>query len=411
MRTFDWLESFRKTSAPVARVAFRSLAGLLGCGKPATLGLGLVLCLTAPMLAQQTPESADEDAAVEEAPIESIPTTHREVAPIEIELGPAGKLETFTMDAQGRLILGVSWVPGGAKEPAEPIRRPRPGFGRRPFGPGPGRGRPQRPFPPQRESENRKYAIQILDPSGKRLQTWKMPNVETKNLHATEDGELYVAGSHRLVRLDARGKQLAYIEISDLLEGQFDGAHASGITVNDQYVFLALGAGRSLRATEDIVRFNRDLSHPKLVVEKQFGCCAHIDLECRSGELLVAENSRHRVNRFTFDGELLGRWGRRDREGIEGFAACCNPVNIDLGNDGRLYTAESGIGRVKMFNPDGTFLGLLGYVDTTQFDRGSRLASISCYIPIEVSADGNRIYVMDVRKNFIRVLERDTKTP
>lgn len=73
-------------------------------------------------------------------------------------------------------------------------------------------------------------------------------------------------------------------------------------------------------------------------------------------ELLIAENSRHCVNRFDLDGKPLGKWGKRDRTGIEGFAACCNPVNIDIGPDNVLYTAESGIGRIKNTHPKASTL-------------------------------------------------------
>ena len=120
----------------------------------------------------------------------------------------------------------------------------------------------------------------------------------------------------------------------------------------------------------------------------------------------MAENSRHRVNRYTLDGEKIDTWGKRSRTEVEGFAACCNPVNFDFGPGGVLYTAESGIGRVKRYSADGKYLGYVGDVDTTKFDRGSRLAAMSCYIPIEVSKDGKRIYIMDVRANFVRVLQQ-----
>jgi hypothetical protein len=169
---------------------------------------------------------------------------------------------------------------------------------------------------------------------------------------------------------------------------------------------VAFGDGFSLRATEDIVRFNRDFSQPKLIVQQQFGCCSHLDLDTQGDLLLIAENSRHRVNRVSFDGEKQDTWGQRDRESLAGFAACCNPVNFDFGPNGVLYTAESGVGRVKKYSADGKYLGMVGYVDTTEFDRGSRLASMSCYIPVEVNHDASRIYVMDVRAQIIRVLAR-----
>ena len=76
--------------------------------------------------------------------------------------------------------------------------------------------------------------------------------------------------------------------------------------------------------------------------------------------------------------------------------------------DALLYTAESGVGRVKKYTADGRYLGMVGYVDTTEFDRGSRLAAQSCYIPVEVNRDASRIYIMDVRAHIIRVLENDS---
>lgn len=345
-------------------------------------------------------------------PRADLAATHREVEPIRIPLGPSGKLETIAMDRQGRLLAGVSWIPpehapaAASLNPAETPERPRPV---RPGArPSPG-GRPGGQGPPRQpdDSHLRRYAIQILSPAGELLETWPLPEgVQAKMLHATEDGEVYVGGDQMLARFSAAGELLQSVPLAALLEGRYSKAHTSGMTANDQYLFVALGEGRSLQATEDVVRLQRDLSNPKLIVEKQFGCCSHIDLECRTGELLIAENSRHRVNRYTFDGELIDRWGERDRVSLEGFAACCNPVNFDLGPDGILFTAESGIGRVKKYTPAGEFLGLVGYVDTTEFDRGSYLASISCYIPVEVAPDGQRIYVMDVRQHVIRVLQR-----
>jgi hypothetical protein len=176
------------------------------------------------------------------------------------------------------------------------------------------------------------------------------------------------------------------------------------MTSSDEFLFVAFGQGFSLRATEDVVRFNRDLAEPRTIIQQQYGCCSHLDLDTKDGRLLVAENSRHRVNRFTFDGEKVDSWGSRDRSALAGFAACCNPVNVDFGPGDVLYTAESGVGRVKRYSAGGEFLGLVGYVDTTKFDNGSKLAATSCYIPIEVAADGKRIYIVDVRASVIRVL-------
>ncbi|VAX38518.1 hypothetical protein MNBD_PLANCTO02-2193 [hydrothermal vent metagenome] len=319
--------------------------------------------------------------------------THKEIKPLKFNLGKSGKIETMAMNADGNLLTGVSWEKRGARKALQGRRRRR--RGRR-------RGRPKAPseFDP-----NREYAIKVISPQGKILDTWKLKSLVPKMMHGNTDGTVYVGGAGSLSLLDKKGEVKKTIKLAKLFNGDFADAHVSGLTANEKYLFVAFGHGWSLRATEDIVRFNRDLSSPKVIIKRQFGCCSHLDLDVKGDELLVAENSRHRVNRYSFDGKSLGKWGRRDRRNISGFAACCNPVNFDFGSQKEvLYTAESGIGRVKKYSAKGKYLGLVGYVDTTKFDRGSFLASQSCYIPIEVNKDASRIYIMDVRANIIRVL-------
>ncbi len=313
--------------------------------------------------------------------------THTEVEPLKFAIGSDGKIETMAMDAKGRLLCGVSWTLANKQEsPRQQFQNPR-----------------RRPGGTPRE-EPREYAIKVVDGTGKVLETWPMKTVHPKMIHGCEDGTIYVGGHGKLAQLDANGKLLKLQDTAKILNGDYKGAHISGVTANEKYFFVAFGDGFSLRATEDIVRFNRDFSEPKLIVKRQFGCCSHLDLDTKGDLLLIAENSRHRINRYNFEGEQRDTWGQRDRQSLKGFAACCNPVNVDFGPDGVLYTAESGVGRVKKYTPDGKYLGLVGYVDTTVFDRGSRLASQSCYIPVEVNHDASRIYIMDVRAHIIRVL-------
>ncbi|MBI5775469.1 MAG: hypothetical protein HZA89_17250 [Verrucomicrobia bacterium] len=254
------------------------------------------------------------------------------------------------------------------------------------------------------DHEGHTYALKVVSPEGKVLATWPMTDgLAPKMIFGCDDGTVYVAGGGRLAQFTAEGRLVKMVD-TDKIYGQK--AAASGLCADGQHVFIAFGMGNSLRATEDFYRFKRDLTEPKMIVERQYGCCSHIDLRVVGNELLIAENSRHRVNRFDLDGKALGTWGRRDRENLAGFTACCNPCNFDLGPGGVLYTAESGIGRVKKYSPDGKFLGLVGYVDTTKFDNGSQLAAQSCYIPIEVNKDASRVYVMDVRAATIRVLAK-----
>ena len=116
---------------------------------------------------------------------------------------------------------------------------------------------------------------------------------------------------------------------------------------------------------------------------------------CQQG-IYVAENSRHRVARFDPAGELIGSWGERARKGLTGFQGCCNPMNVAFGPDGQVYTAESSTGRIKRYSPDGELLSIVGKVDLVP---GCKKVSIA------VSGDGSRVYMLDITRHHIVLME------
>ncbi|MEO1530226.1 MAG: hypothetical protein AAFX06_32955 [Planctomycetota bacterium] len=310
--------------------------------------------------------------------------THEEVKSITFEMGDEGRLETIGMNRDGELLASVTWLVKKPDATGDPPPSNNPAFW---------------------DYWDEKREIRVLDHHGGLKRRIEIPKVIPLQLVGTDDGSIYIGGEYRIVRIDPNGVITDKAKIVDVIPDTSNDTHVSGLAVTEKYLFVAIGTGRSLRATEEIVRLTRDLKEPTVIVDRQFGCCSHIDMAVHDETLYIAENSRHRVNLFSFDGELLDQFGKRDRTGIEGFAACCNPVNLDIAGE-MIVTAESGIGRVKSFDLEGNFQQLIGYVDTTKFDRGSRVASLSCYIPVEVGPGGDRIYVMDVRARSIRVLER-----
>lgn len=389
--------------------------------------------------------------------------THVEGVPIKFDIGgDDGRLKTIAMDSNGNLLVGVSFIPPAGKTTPQ-TQKPKPALTERLRAatrasdgkawdraiseasideiietmrmadpetrqnlmnalPESKRGQIRQNMrnrsdvrantdargglnpalsPPE---EGHVFALKVVSPQGQVLATWPMLNgLQPKMIHGCEDGLVFVAGGGKLAAFDATGKLLKMID-TDAVCGIR--AVASGLYVSPTHVILALGFGNSTRATEDVWRFKRDLTEPKKIIERLYGCCSHIDLEVQGKEILIGENSRHRVNRYDIDGNFIATWGKRDRASLEGFTACCNPCNSDIGPGGVYYAAESGVGRIKKYSTDGKFLGLVGYVDTTKFDGGSALAAQSCYIPVEVNQDASRIYVMDVRAHFIRVLEK-----
>jgi sugar lactone lactonase YvrE len=81
-------------------------------------------------------------------------------------------------------------------------------------------------------------------------------------------------------------------------------------------------------------------------------------------------------------------------------------MNLSFDSNGVLYTAESGMARVKRYTPEGEFLGLVGYIGVERFRRAGRQASSCSNIAIAVTPEGNRVYVMDYTNNVIRVLQK-----
>jgi sugar lactone lactonase YvrE len=155
-----------------------------------------------------------------------------------------------------------------------------------------------------------------------------------------------------------------------------------------------------------LYRFNLELEDPHLLAEGLRGCCQRCDIVARGGVLYLAENSAHRVVLYDREGNVLKKWGERGRDDLETFGACCNPMNICFDQSGLMYTAESGLGRVKRYTADGKFVDLVGYVGTNRFWHGSGLAASCSNMAIAATPDGERVYVMDHRNKRIRVLQK-----
>ena len=136
----------------------------------------------------------------------------------------------------------------------------------------------------------------------------------------------------------------------------------------------------------------------------------HFDLAVsRDGLLRVANPGRNRIETYTLDGDFEFSWGERSVK-IKGFCGCCNPVNFALLPDGGFVTAEKGLDRVKLYNSDGGFVGVVA--GPAQLGKEGQIKV--CNTPEEcreggldvaVAPDG-RIYVLDVTGNIIRVFQK-----
>ncbi len=247
--------------------------------------------------------------------------------------------------------------------------------------------------------------IKVVSPAGKLIKTLKL-DFTPYVIHSCRCGEIFAAGMGIVARFDKDGKLIKQISAET---AGFPNAKASGIAVWAENVFVAFGTEGSLRSRSDVVRFNRDLTEPVVIAEDMRGCCRRLDMVAWEENLYVAENARHRVVTLDRTGQVLSKWGARDRVNVEGFGSCCNPMNLYYSPKGCLYTAESGLGRVKRYSPDGKYLGLVGYVGVARFQQAGRLAASCSNISVAANSDESLVYVLDYKDNLIRVMQRKDK--
>lgn len=101
-----------------------------------------------------------------------------------------------------------------------------------------------------------------------------------------------------------------------------------------------------------------------------------------SGVIHVANPGKHRVERYSADGKLLGHMGRFGMD-VSGFPGCCNPTNVAVA--AHIYVTEKAGPRAKAYDVAGK---LLGVIATEPFDANCRNMCIA-------AGTGGRVWITD----------------
>ena len=249
-------------------------------------------------------------------------------------------------------------------------------------------------------------AIRIFSESGELFGEIKV-NDTPRCLAVGTDGRIYVGMKDHVEVYDSQAERLA------TWQSLGDDALLTSIAVSKNDVFVADAGNRIVlryntngRLINRIGQKDKDRNIPGFVIPSP-----HFDLAVgRDGLLRVVNPGRHRIEAYTFNGDLEFWWGEFSNVDIKGFTGCCNPVNFAILEDGNFVTCEKGLIRVKIYDAEGAFAGVVA--GTQQLIEGG--ASGICYYPadcqsagFDVTVDGDgRILVLDTIKNIVRIFTR-----
>ncbi len=230
--------------------------------------------------------------------------------------------------------------------------------------------------------------VQAFDKKGKRLRSWKTAQ-KAASVAVGEDGRVWVGEFRQVEIFDDKGNLKATWKDPENL------GLVTAIELAKDGVFLADALGRAIRRYDlkGKLRFSIGEKHGARGFAVPNG---YLDFgRDAKGNLRVANPGKHRVETFSQEGKFLGKFGRFGMRDPAHFRGCCNPTNLAVCPSGRIVVTEKAPPRVKIYDPDGKFLGVFG---EKQFDRDCR--------NMDVAVDqAERIYVSDPIRWSIEIFE------
>ncbi|MBA7605747.1 hypothetical protein ES703_12882 [subsurface metagenome] len=249
-------------------------------------------------------------------------------------------------------------------------------------------------------------AIRVFTGGGNLLDEIELTDVP-RCLTVAGDGRIYVGMKNHVEVYNDDGKRLA------TWESLGNDAVLTSIAVSKNDVFVA-DAGNRIVLRYDITgklinrigKKDKERNIPGFVIPSPY-----FDLAVgRDGLLRVVNPGRLRIEAYTFDGDLEFFWGKFSNVDVKGFCGCCNPANFAILYDESFVTCEKGLTRVKIYDVEGTFVGVVA--GTEQLIEGG--TARICYFPDQCKAGGfdvavdaaGRIFVLDTIKNVVRIFTK-----
>jgi len=248
-------------------------------------------------------------------------------------------------------------------------------------------------------------AIRAFNSSGNHLSEIKLAD-SPRCLAVTDDGTIYVGMKDYVEIYDHTGVR----ETNWERLGQ--NTVLTSIAVSGDNVFLADAGNRVVLRYDTSGNLMNRIGEkdeykniPGFVVPSPY-----FDLAVApDGLLRVVNPGRHKIEAYTFDGYLELSWGKTSTS-IDGFSGCCNPVNFAILPDGGFVTCEKGLPRVKTYDANGAFAGVVAGPDSfAEHGKACPPDGFSdCQtggLDVAVDSQG-RILILDPDERTVRIFTR-----
>src|ERR1035438_2464263 len=218
--------------------------------------------------------------------------------------------------------------------------------------------------------------IKVFDSAGQLKRRWPTSR-PVLSVAVAGDGTVY-AGQLRQIEIFDGGGKLPHTWQDEKLLGRVT---AIGLTKDS--VLAGDAADRAIRRFDRNGKFVNNIGKNNQVNGLLIPNGV-VDFSVGANDMVYATNpGKHRVERYTPGGELLGHIGNLDGTDPPGFGGCCNPTNVAVRD--HIFTTEKAGPRVKAYDFTGK---LLAVIATDLFDANCKNMSIA------VDAR-NRVYVAD----------------
>ena len=245
-------------------------------------------------------------------------------------------------------------------------------------------------------------AVRVFSKTGGRVSEF-LPGERPRCLAVSATGNIFAGMKNHVEVFNASGARQARWESAG------GDALLTAVAVAEKDVFVADAGNRVVlrydlagKLVGRIGKKNAEKHIPGFIVPSPY-----LDLNVGADGLLwVVNPGRHRLEAYTFDGDLQSFWGEESL-GVKGFCGCCNPIHFARLADGRFVTSEKGLPRVKVYSAKGDFEGVVAGPELfpKQIENPNAVAATGVCMDLAVDSAG-RVLMADAFSGDVRVFTR-----